>query len=145
MLSNEVPNLRDSGDVLPTRFIMLQFAQSFLGKENPKIKYEYLPAELPGIANRCLAAYRRLLKRGHFIQPKSGLVLVKRVQEKINPYVAFMNDCWVKDPESEGPFVGKFYERFMDWCRENERLDLVHGTTRNNLITHVRRIRNGFG
>jgi phage/plasmid-associated DNA primase len=59
------------------RFIWLDFKQSFADNVDPRIKQVYLPAELPGIANRCLAGYRRLLERGKFIQPKSGERLVE--------------------------------------------------------------------
>jgi putative DNA primase/helicase len=70
--TNELPNLQDAGGVLASRFIMLDFKQSFFGREDVNLR-EKLEAELPGIANRCLAAYRRLRERGRFIQPKAGL------------------------------------------------------------------------
>ena len=41
------------------------------------------------------------MKRGHFLRPKSGLRLIKSVQEKINPLAAFMNDCWERDAKAE--------------------------------------------
>jgi hypothetical protein len=77
LISNKVPNFND--EVLVTRFNVIEFTKSFLGKENPALKRELLPSELPGIANRCLVAYRRLLRRGRFVQPRSGLVLVSPV------------------------------------------------------------------
>jgi putative DNA primase/helicase len=137
--SNEVPNLQDAGGVLVSRFIMLDFKQSFFGREDITLR-DQLESELPGIANRCLAAYRRLCTRGRFIQPASGRGLVQKVEEKVSPYVAFMNECFVDDAESKGVSVGWFFETFQEWCRDNRRQDLIHTTTKSNLIQEVTKI-----
>lgn len=134
--SNEVPNLQDAGGVLVSRFIMLDFQQSFFGREDVTLR-DQLEAELPGIANRCLAAYRRLCKRGRFIQPASGRELVRKVEEKVSPFVAFMNDCFVEDPGGEGVTIGAFFEIFAGWCRDARRFDLIATTTKSNLIQEV--------
>ena len=102
--TNEVPNLQDASGVLVSRFIMLEFKESFYGREDVNLR-EKLELELPGIANRCLAAHRRLRGRGRFIQPSAGLPLVKKIEEKVDPYTAFMRDCFVADPEGKGVLV----------------------------------------
>jgi len=61
LISNDVPNLNDQ--ILVTRFIKIAFQVSFRGREDHTL-LDKLKAELPGIANRCLAAYRRLCERG---------------------------------------------------------------------------------
>ena len=103
-----------------------------------------LPAELPGIANRCLAGYRRLLKRGHFLRPKSGLRLIKSVQEKINPLAAFMNDCWERDAKAEaegkGPTAETIHNVFSDWCRANDRHDLILRTPKAKLLAEIHKL-----
>jgi putative DNA primase/helicase len=134
--SNEVPNLQDAGGVLQTRFIKLEFKNSFYGREDIQLRDE-LAAELPGIANRCLTAYRRLRARGKFIQPASGLELERRIEDRINPYAAFMHDCFVRDDACEGPTCAKFYSIFEDWCREHGRWDLLRNTPKNRLITYI--------
>ena len=138
LISNKVPNLQND-HALTSRFIMLDFPRSFLGKEKPEIKRILLPAELPGIANRCLAAYRRLLQRGGFLQPNSGLALLESVKEAGNPYLAFMNACWVKDPEALIVRCSEFHEAFQDWCRDNDRSDLIR-TSKSRLIQEVNKI-----
>jgi putative DNA primase/helicase len=137
--SNEVPNLQDAGGVLVSRFIMLDFQQSFYGREDVTLR-DQLERELPGIANRCLAAYRRLCARGRFIQPDTGRKLVQKVEEKISAYVAFMNECFVEDGEGEGVLVGRFFETFQQWCRDNRRPDLIPTTTKSNLIQEINAI-----
>jgi putative DNA primase/helicase len=94
LISNDIPNLND--DILVTRFIKIAFGVSFRGREDRTLA-DRLKAELPGIANRCLAAYRRLCRRGSFIQPQSGLQLAKELAAKSNPYQAFAEDQCVLD------------------------------------------------
>jgi phage/plasmid-associated DNA primase len=139
--SNEVPNLQDAGGVLASRFIMLDFQQSFYGREDIKLRDE-LETELPGIANRCLTAYRRLCARGRFIQPKAGRKLKQMIEEKINPYVAFMNEYFVEDKNADGKGVhcSAFLKAFQQWCRENERYDLLQRTIGTNLIKEINKI-----
>jgi putative DNA primase/helicase len=139
--SNEVPNLQDAGGVLASRFIMLDFRESFFGREDIRLR-DQLETELSGIANRCLAAYRRLCARGRFIQPASGRALIRKIEEKVSPYVAFMNECFTEDPDGEGEGVraGFFFEAFQRWCRDNRRPDLIADVTKSALIQEVNKI-----
>jgi putative DNA primase/helicase len=137
--SNEVPNLQDASGVLPSRFIKLDFGQSFWGKEDIRLRDE-LTTELPGIANRCLAAYRRLCERGKFIQPASGLELERKIEDRISPYAAFMHECVVKDDASEGPTCTGFYAAFKRWCEDNGRIDVLRSTPSQKLITYINRL-----
>jgi putative DNA primase/helicase len=134
--TNEVPNLSDAGGALSARFIMLEFKQSFFGREDITLR-DKLRAELHGIANRCLAAYRRLCARGRFIQPKAGLELAQKIEAKGNAYAAFMNDCFVEDPGGEGVLCGAFFAAFQSWCRDARRLDLLTETPQ-TLIKNVK-------
>jgi len=139
LISNKVPTFGDQ-TLANHRFVWLEFKVSFADKDDPRIKHVFLPAELSGIANRCLAGYRRLLARGRFIQPKTASALVMEVKEAVNPYLQFMNDCWVKDTDSKGPLASVFYRRFQDWMQENSRWDLRHSTKPNNLIRFVNKL-----
>lgn len=121
--TNELPNLQDAGGVLASRFIMLDFKQSFFGREDVNLR-EKLEVELPGIANRCLAAYRRLRERGRLIQPKAGLSLVERVEAKVNPYAAFMRDSFVPGERQGTP---RLFSRAG--VPENFRFSSNHGSS----------------
>lgn len=134
--SNETPNLQDTSGVLPSRFIKLAFRQSFYGKEDIELRQK-LEEELPGIAARCIEAYRRLCRRGRFIQPKSGLELERRIEAKINPFAAFMQEKYEADRASEGPTVEVFYSTFCQWCEENGRTDLRRSTPKQKLIQQI--------
>jgi phage/plasmid-associated DNA primase len=97
-------------------------------------------AELPGIANRCLAAYRRLCARGGFIQPKAGLDLERKIEARVNPFYAFMADCWIRDDSAKGPTVSGFYSVFETWCINTDREYLLAKTPRQLLIQKVNEV-----
>jgi putative DNA primase/helicase len=139
ILSNEVPNLQDAGGVLASRFIKLEFGQSFWGREDPNLRAK-LTAELPGISNRCLAAYRRLCARGGFIQPKAGLELERKIEARVNPFYAFMADCWIRDDNAKGPTVSGFYDTFATWCANTDREYLLAKTPRQLLIQKINEV-----
>ena len=121
LISNDVPNLNDQ--ILVTRFIKIAFQVSFRGREDHTL-LDKLKAELPGIANRCLAAYRRLCERGRLIQPESGARLAREIAAKSNPWDAFIAEqCVVED--GEWVTCSDLYDRFDWWCNENERPDLL--------------------
>jgi putative DNA primase/helicase len=135
LISNEVPNFNDP--ILASRFIKIAFTQSFLGREDKFLK-EKLTAELPGIANRCLAAYRRLRERGFFVQPESGLQLERQVAAKSNDFVAFVQDRCVIEAGAEVR-CDQVYTKFKAWCGENGRENLLrHITTSSHLSRHLR-------
>jgi putative DNA primase/helicase len=82
LISNNIPNMNDAN--LVTRFIKIVFGVSFRGREDINLQSK-LKADLPGIANRCLEGYRRLCRRGKFIQPASGLKLERDLAATSNP------------------------------------------------------------
>jgi putative DNA primase/helicase len=138
--SNVVPNLQDAGGVLASRFIKVAFQRSFAGKEDVNLRNKLVP-ELPGIAVRCLAAYRRLLQRGHFIQPRSAADLEAQINEQANGFLQFMNECFEADPNARGVWVDVFFETFQKWCNENGRPDLRgQARTKQKLIGHINAI-----
>jgi len=137
LISNKVPNFND--EVLITRFNVVEFTKSYLGNEKPELKKELLPAELPGIANCCLAAYRRLLRRGRFIQPAGGLALLNRVKAIVNPWEAFMDAHWQPDPIGDGTPCAVFDAAFKHFCIKTERLDLAK-TSASDIIQKINAI-----
>jgi phage/plasmid-associated DNA primase len=131
LISNEVLNFNDT--TLPWRFIKISFTQSFFGKEDVDLR-EKLAAEISGIATRCMAAYRRLITRGKFIQPQSGAELERKVLAQSDPYTAFVNDLFVIDPVGTVN-CGLVKIKFDDWCRERGRFDLRLSTPTGSLLT----------
>ena len=141
LLANDPPNLNDESGVLPTRFIKIAFGQSFLDKEDAELPRK-LRKELSGIAVRCLAAYRRLLARGRFIQPKSGLALERDISAQSDAFVAMVHELFVADPEGE-VHCGQAYAKFDVWCQERGRLDLKRSIPNNHFGKRLRKVK-GF-
>ncbi len=82
LISNDPLNFNDA--TLASRFIKIFFRQSFFGNEDGTLRHK-LEAEISGIANRCMAAYRRLLARATFSNPRVALSLSKRSSLKAIP------------------------------------------------------------
>jgi phage/plasmid-associated DNA primase len=75
-----------------------------------------LEVELPGIARRCLEAYRRLRERGHFIQPKSCLALEERIVATVDPLAAFIQQrCEIGDGKECS--CTALHSAYQDWCK----------------------------
>lgn len=71
ILSNELPQFRDTSGAIISRLILMRGHVSFLGREDPGLMRD-LCTELPGILNWALEGLARLRDRGHFVQPKSS-------------------------------------------------------------------------
>jgi putative DNA primase/helicase len=136
LLSNVVPNLNDA--VLPTRFHKLAFEQSWLGREDIELK-KTLASELPGIAQRCLRAYRRLCERGRFIQPKSGLRLETKIASESDPFVRFVQTTFIPDPEASIE-IGVAFLNFEAWCKKHGRAVLLEQVVKQNFVTKLRQV-----
>lgn len=96
ILSNELPRLNDASRALASRFIMLKLKESFLGKEVEELIGKLL-AELPGILNWAICGWRRLQKRGRFVQPKSSRQDIAELEFLSSPVTAFLADrCELK-------------------------------------------------
>jgi putative DNA primase/helicase len=129
LISNEVPNLNDSGGVLPGRFIKVRFDVSFEGREDVELRSK-LERELPGIAVRCVRAYQRLNERGYFVQPETAEVLELEVRAASDPFVEMALECFVRDPH--GTVVkAQAYEVFDKWCRKHGQFELLRKTRDN--------------
>ncbi len=120
LTTNELPNLNDRA--LASRFIKLYFGVSFLGREDTNLRAK-LKAELPGIAARCILAYRRLCARGEFIQPQSGKALEREVLAASDPFAAMALDCFVPDGASTLKKSTAYFQ-FETWRLKNNRLDV---------------------
>lgn len=137
--SNHALNIQDP--VLLTRLVMIDFQQSWLNRaDRDDHLREKLDAELPGIANRCLAAYRRLCERRRFIQPASASGLARKLAALTNPIAAYMQDCWVVDNKAKGPLAAEIKSTFDAWCEAHHRADIIDSYPRNELIKAIKAI-----
>jgi putative DNA primase/helicase len=133
LVSNEPPNLNDPA--LTKRFINVHFGVNFeeAGKMDVDLKKK-LKGELPGIAARCLGAYRRLLAEGHFIQPRSGLALAKTVFAKTQGHAEFVDACLVTETGGEVQ-CSAVWNAFVAWCGVSGRQDVMKETPTPQLLS----------
>ena len=117
ILTNELPSLSDGSGALAGRFLILRFVKSFYGKEDPNLTNKLL-TELSGILNWFIEGYRRLLARGHFIQPKSAEAAMEEIETLAAPIKAFLRDHCEKGP-GRTVEVDVLYAAYQTWC-ENE-------------------------
>lgn len=114
LLSNEVPQLRDSAMALSSRLLLLETAQSFLGREDLTLR-DRLLAELPGILLWALDGLERLAGRGAFTVPASAAALADEVRRTTSPVKAFIEDeCTIGDDLTVE--TGVLYARYQSWC-----------------------------
>lgn len=114
ILTNELPRISDTSGALVGRFIALVLVRSFYGHENPALTARLL-TELPGILNWALEGYRRLRRRGYFVQPASAREAIADLEVLASPIKAFIVDrCRVGPGLSTA--VDLLYQNWKLWC-----------------------------
>jgi putative DNA primase/helicase len=121
ILSNDVPNFNDR--ILPDRWIKLYFRRSFAAAPDTLLD-EKLAAELPGIAVRCMAAYRELRKRDFFIQPSSAEGLEQDVRMQSDPTTKMAYSLFIPDLVGTAT-KSTALTRAQLWLEENGHPDLA--------------------
>ena len=116
MLSNEMPLLADGSEAITSRFLLIQLAQSFLGREDHKLLPK-LMKELPGIALWAMEGYRRLIERGFFVEPKESVERRGEWYEENNPVKRFVDErCTVGNDQKIA--MSKLYAVYSTWAEE---------------------------
>lgn len=91
MASNDLPALPDTTAALYRRLVVVQFGQSFVGREDYGLTPRLL-TELPGILNWALAGYQRLVERGRFRATAGGEALAQEARRESSPVISFLED-----------------------------------------------------
>jgi P4 family phage/plasmid primase-like protien len=130
--SNEMPKLSDPSGALASRFIVLRFGRSWLGKEDREL-FNKLRHELPGILNWAVVGLKRLRERGRLVQTKAGEKLVREMEDLASPVAAFVRDICRLDPGANIPREDLF-DRWCRWCQD-------HGHKHGNDATFGRDLR----
>lgn len=115
LLSNELPELRDSSLALASRLLILQLRRSFQGREDPTLAHQ-LRSELPGILLWAIEGLRRLDQRGRFQPPASGEETLQVVRELSSPIIAFVRECCEVGTRHQVP-TEDVYEAYTKWCK----------------------------
>ena len=114
--TNELPRLADSSGALAGRFLILTLLESFVGRED-KTLTDRLLIELPGILRWSIEGWRRLQRRGHFVQPQAGHDAMNDLHDLASPIGAFVRD-WCQIGTGRRSPVQELYQAWCAWCDE---------------------------
>ncbi|MEU2722736.1 DNA primase family protein [Streptomyces smyrnaeus] len=117
MLSNELPNFGDSSGVIANRFIVLNMAISWLGKEDTELTGK-LAAEMPGILNWALDGLARLQDIGHITEPAASREAITTMQDTASPTSAFVREICETGPTCSVP-VDELWAIWKQWAEDN--------------------------
>jgi putative DNA primase/helicase len=119
IVSNELPRVTDASGALLSRILLLQFTETFLGREDRKL-FAKLRPELPGILAWAIQGWKRLRDRGAFLQPESAADMLDELGDLVSQVKAFVRDrCrvgpdhWILAPD--------LYTAWKKWCEETGR------------------------
>jgi putative DNA primase/helicase len=121
ILTNELPKLNDPSGAVVGRLIVLRQTESWYGREDVHLT-DRLLTELPSILLWAIEGWKRLHKRGHFVQPESGKKLIEDLEDLSSPIGAFIRECCVVKPGCE-VFVRDLYDRWKRWGEDKGRKD----------------------
>jgi len=117
MMSNELTRFADSSGAMVSRFIVLAQKNTFYGKENLNLLPGILE-ELPGILNLSIDGYNRLIDRGHFLQPNSGMEILEEFRSLSSPILQFVDECCAVNPSATA-HIDNLYQQYKKWCEVN--------------------------
>jgi putative DNA primase/helicase len=114
ILTNELPRITDPSGALPSRFIVFNLTESFLGREDHDLEHKLIQ-ELPGILNWAIEGWRMLQEAGRFTQPTSALDAVRELEDLSSPIGAFiLDECIVE--KGAKVLIQEIYAAWKGWC-----------------------------
>jgi putative DNA primase/helicase len=119
LLCNNIPSLADLSHGMLRRLMVIPFDRRFTDEDRDPDLFERIWAqELPGVLNRALAGYKRLLERGtKFKRPSSVRSATKRWLQQANPLPAFIETHCIKKANARC-LVKTLYTAYDHWTRE---------------------------
>jgi len=114
VISNELPDIKDSSGALANRFIILSLTETWLGKEDLDLEIR-IRRELPGILLWALRGLKRLRERKRFIHPGSSSQDFEEMMAMSSPIKAFINDRCELAPK-KWIEVGTLFKSWKKWC-----------------------------
>ena len=110
--SNMIPRLTEESKALVTRSVILNFKESFIGREDVDLSGKLI-TEIPGIFRWAIDGWKRLNERGRFLQPASAQCLLDDFETLTSPTSSFASDCL----EIGAVFESNTNELFHLWGR----------------------------
>ena len=118
LLCNNIPSLADLSHGMLRRLMVIPFERRFTDADrDPDLFTRIWGQELPGVLNRALRGYRRVLQRGSkFKRPAPIKAATKVWLQQANPLPAFIEAHCIQKPGARC-LVADFYAVYADWTR----------------------------
>lgn len=118
---NDMPRFTDPGGAMTNRLRIINFTQSFAGREDPHLT-DRLIGELPGIFNWALEGLDRLASTGKFTESARGASLRARVADGGDAFSAFAEEYLEPAAdESVWCFEDDVVRAYSEWCERTRR------------------------
>ncbi|MCK5613788.1 hypothetical protein KAR91_68620, partial [Candidatus Pacearchaeota archaeon] len=113
---NDLPGFSDPAKALVARSIILNFPNSYIGREDFTLKDRLRKEAREGkLINFALQGLKDLREQGRFTMPESSESLLQQLTEITAPVTAFVKECCIKDADA---YIAKnvLYEVWEMWC-----------------------------
>ena len=125
IVTNDLPAFTDHARALEPRMNILDFENSYIGKEDRTLKAR-LKAEAQNgqIINFALRGLKSLREQRIFVVPKSSQKILKSFVELTSPVTEFISDCCTIDKSvlpKDFTTKDELYEVWRQWCAEQGR------------------------
>lgn len=119
---NELPPNWDNTSGMARRLIIIPFNHTFSPQDedfNPHIDRD-LEAELPGILNMCVDAYRSVVERGEFTKAQASEEMIKEYTDDNNVLKLWANEeLFLVEDDEQFTTVGDLYAAFTLYADRN--------------------------
>lgn len=120
--ANNVPYSKDKTHSLYRRLLIVNFTQEYLEgdpRRDPDLKLK-LDAELPGIFNSMLIAYKRVMDTKTFSAHKETKAAVADYKHQNDPLARFVEECVNFDSSKEVEVsVAEVYDEYKKYCEDS--------------------------
>lgn len=120
ILANELPRNFDNSHGLYRRLLIVNFNRLFEGaSDNKSLKYEMMKEELPGICNRLLAGYKRLVaNENKFDVPGVVQTAIDEYREDSDTVLRFFKENIEQGTENIP--LSEVFAEYMSWCHAED-------------------------
>jgi P4 family phage/plasmid primase-like protien len=134
MACNELPALTDFSGGIERRFLIVSFDAVFKGAAVDPYLEEKLLEELPGIFNRVVEGYKRLIDQKGFTRLDSSDEHVKNYMNSHNSSYQFYDESVINAP---GKWIecNDLFRAYVEWCKPMG----IHPVTSNKFGVEIRK------
>lgn len=135
MVGNHYPLCEDLSQGLLRRAMVIPFRRQFKLHEQDTSKFEHIWAnEMPGVLNRAIEGYQRVVKRKRFDPPQECLEARHEFLAHGNPLYCFLSECVEKQDGSRIP-LPQLRLAYETWAKEQNisRMSVLNKTLKRRL------------